>query len=285
MAGRMISGLDHTLIGVRDLELARMSWTRLGFATSPRGRHIGWGTANYCLMFERDYIELLGIVDPAQFTNNLDRFLARREGLMGVAFASPAVEETARALAARGLHPSAPKDLARQLELPEGTALPRFKLVFLPPEETPGLTTFVVEHLTPELLRRPEWLAHPNGALGLAGVTTIVADTAPLVEKWGRLLGASRVVTTDDIVTAHVGDQALVFCTAEDFGALYPEVELPPALEPPAPALMSLHVQVLGDTADCLASWHIDHEGPVGGRIVVPADEANGTILEFIERR
>jgi len=34
-------------------------------------------------MLEQGYIELLGILDPAQFTNNLDKFLAEREGLLG----------------------------------------------------------------------------------------------------------------------------------------------------------------------------------------------------------
>ena len=28
-------------------------------AVSPRGSHIGWGTANYCVMFADDYIELI----------------------------------------------------------------------------------------------------------------------------------------------------------------------------------------------------------------------------------
>src|SRR5688572_19550272 len=67
---REIAGIDHAIVGVRDLEQARASYQRLGFRVTPRGRHVGWGTANYCVMFERDYLELLGIVDDSQFTNN-----------------------------------------------------------------------------------------------------------------------------------------------------------------------------------------------------------------------
>ncbi len=62
-------GFDHAIVGVGDLEAARLSWQRLGFTTCPRGKHIGWGTANYCIMFADDYLELLGIVDASQFTN------------------------------------------------------------------------------------------------------------------------------------------------------------------------------------------------------------------------
>ena len=60
-----VLGIDHVLAGVADLEAARAAWRRLGFTVTPRGRHIGWGTGNYCIMFPDDYVELLGIVDPA----------------------------------------------------------------------------------------------------------------------------------------------------------------------------------------------------------------------------
>ena len=53
-----ITGIDHALVGVRDLEAARRAYRHLGFMVSPRGRHIGWGTANYCVMLPDSYIEL-----------------------------------------------------------------------------------------------------------------------------------------------------------------------------------------------------------------------------------
>ena len=81
-AADAISGIDHTLVGVRDLEVARGTWQALGFTVTPRGRHIGWGTGNYCIMLESGYIELLGVVDPSQFLNNLDGFLQKREILL-----------------------------------------------------------------------------------------------------------------------------------------------------------------------------------------------------------
>jgi catechol 2,3-dioxygenase-like lactoylglutathione lyase family enzyme len=119
-------GIDHSLLGVRDLEAARARWQALGFTLTPRGRHIGWGTANYCIMFEAGYIELLGILDAAQFTNELDKFLAEREGLLGLAFATPDAGTLAGALRSAGLDPDEPRELNRALELPEGNVLPAF---------------------------------------------------------------------------------------------------------------------------------------------------------------
>ena len=135
-----IAGIDHVIVGVRDLERARLEWSRLGFTLSPRGRHIGQGTANYCIMFASDYVELLGIVDPDDFVQRLDTFLAQREGLMAAAFAPAGAPEDVRAaLLARGLRPSEPRPLGRELKLPEGTVVPRFSLLSLPADETPGL--------------------------------------------------------------------------------------------------------------------------------------------------
>ncbi|TMK28796.1 MAG: VOC family protein, partial [Alphaproteobacteria bacterium] len=67
-----IAGIDHVIIGVRDLERARMGWTRLGFTLTPRGRHLGQGTANYCIMFPRDYLELLGFVTRDDYAHRLE---------------------------------------------------------------------------------------------------------------------------------------------------------------------------------------------------------------------
>jgi len=198
-----LAGIDHVVVGVRDLERARMGWTRLGFTLTPRGRHLGQGTANYCIMLAQDYVmlaqdyvELLGIAEPDGHAERLRDFLARREGPKAVAFAPEGtVERAADALAKLGLHPGEPRALGRQLELTEGTVVPRVSLLSLPPEETPALDCFVCAHLTPELVRRPEWLAHPNGTLGLRGVHLVVNETAPLLPAYDRLFGPHEVTT------------------------------------------------------------------------------------------
>ena len=104
-----IRGIDHVIVAVHDLEHARTAWSRLGFTISPRGRHLGQGTANYCIMMRSDYVELLGIVDATDSVERLQAFLAGREGPMSVAFAPAGTTEEARAaLQRRQLHPSEP---------------------------------------------------------------------------------------------------------------------------------------------------------------------------------
>src|SRR5258708_12284597 len=115
-----IAGIDHVIMGVRDLERAHIGWPRLGFTLPPRGGHLGQGTANYCIMFARDYLELLGFVTRDDYAHRLEAFLARREGAMSVPFA-PAASAHAPAPPPPppGLHPSHPPPPALHLHLPQ----------------------------------------------------------------------------------------------------------------------------------------------------------------------
>jgi hypothetical protein len=277
-----IAGIDHVIIGVRDLERARLGWSRLGFTLSPRGRHIGQGTANYCIMFPSDYLELLGIVDPNDFVRRLDAFLVRREGVMATAFApTGGTEEVRSALLGLQLHPSEPRPLGRQLELPEGTVVPRFSLLSFPPEETPGLDSFICAHLTPELMRRPEWLIHPNGVRGLKGIHVLVQSTAELLEPYDRLFGIQQVTTTDAVACVHVGRHRIVFSTPDDFSTMHPALDLDPDFPLPGTISLELAIERRDHTAEYLKQRQIAFDEMPDGSLVVPAREANGVLLFF----
>jgi len=279
-----IAGLDHVIIAVRDLERARMGWTRLGFTLTPRGRHLGQGTANYCIMFGRDYLELLGFVERDEQGQRLEIFLAGREGPMAVAFAPEGPPDAAaEALATLGLHPSEPRALGRQLELPEGTGVPRFSLMTLPPEETPALDCFLCAHLTPELVRRPEWLAHPNGAIAVNSVHLLVEDTAPLLPAYDRLFGLHEVTTTDAVASVRAGPHRILFSTPDDFMTMHPGIEIDPDFPLPGIAALELAVATRDATADYLAQWQVPFDEAPDGRLTVPAEETNGTVLFFAE--
>lgn len=279
-----ITGIDHTLVGVRDLEAARVLWQRLGFTVTPRGRHIGWGTGNYCIMLGRGYIELLGIVDASQFTNNLDFFLKTREGLMGLAFATDDAVACAAALRERGIEAEGPKQLKRLLELPEGTVVPEFALVHPAPSVLPGIRAFVCQHLTPALVRRPDWLVHPNGAASLLGMTIAVDQPRSLVPAWRKLLGDRAIRADGAAMLVETGMGRLLFATQGTLAARYSDVAPLPDYARPWAVAMSLGV---ADLDRCERTLIGNGFAPVrlGDGIALGPDQAGGMFLEFLEAR
>ncbi len=278
---RALTGLDHPLVGVADLEAARAGWARLGFTPTPRGRHIGWGTANYCIMFPDSYLELLGVVEPGQFTAGLaERLAAGGEGMLRFALGSPDAAAAGARLRAGGIAASEAQSLTRPLELPEGDVEPAFTLVHLPDDVLPGLPLFVCQHLTPRLLRRPEWLRHPNGATGIVSITAVVERPADWFERYRRIFGAGACTMTDDTLTVQLGNCALVLVAPHDLDTMHPDAALPAAAPPYYAALRFSCLDT--DAVEGVLTRHgVAYVTDLDGTVRVAAGDANGVIVEF----
>lgn len=279
---RHLTGIDHLIIGVRDLEAARTRFARLGFNSTPRGRHVGWGTANHCIMFERDYLELLGVIDPSRFTNGLDRLLGAREGLLGIVVGSRDAEATHAAWAKAGVAAEPARALGRMLESEDGPVELRFNNVYLPPAAAGGLNLFACEHLTPAPMRRPAWLVHPNGAVGIRSCTVAVDDTGPVIAAMRHLFGRGALTNTDQVTAVHTGHGIVLVAPPEDAELMHPLVRLDGPV--PEPRLVALNLKV--NSTDRAASF-LDLQGvpylraPNGDVLVAPA-EAHGVALELV---
>jgi hypothetical protein len=53
----------------------------------------------------------------------------------------------------------------------------------------------------------------------------------------------------------------------------------------PRIVLLTVIVSDQEATADYLASWQVAYETAADGSLLVPAEEANGTVLEFVAER
>ncbi|MEX0759834.1 MAG: VOC family protein [Tistlia sp.] len=280
--GLGLTGLDHVLVGVKDLEQARLDWLRLGFRPCPRGRHIGWGTANYCLMFPDDYVELLGIVDATKFVNDLDRFLAQREGLLGLAFRGTDLSATAAALRAAGFSAVGPRSLKRILELPEGEVQPAFELLFPEPAAVPALKAFVCRHLTPELVWRKEWLSHPNGATGIRQLVVVADRPGELALNYAALFGEEAVAMADGELIVELGRCRLRFVTPELFQAQWPFDSPAPVQPRPWMAAMIVTVADRRTTRLYLETTGVALATGVDGALYAAPSEASGVLLGFV---
>ncbi len=275
-------GIDHVIVGVGDLEAARAQYARLGFNSTPRGRHVGWGTANYCIMFEQDYVELLGIVDATQFSNGLDRFLERGEGLLGVVLGSRDAAATHAAWQAAGLAAEPPRALGRLLEAEGAPVELQFRNVLLPRADTAGIALFACQHLTPGPMRRPAWLVHPNGARAIRSCTVAVSDIAPVSAALRRLFGSAALTETDNVVAAHTGHGVLLAAPPEDAMLIHPLLDLPERMPDPSLVALTLEVADPERTAAFLRLQAVPFSRSPAGDVLVPPGAAHGVALEFV---
>ena len=83
MALKNIIGIDHAVVMVRDLDKAAENYRQLGFTLSPRGTHSAhMGTGNYTIMFDPDYMELLGVLVATEHNAPARAFVDRHgEGI------------------------------------------------------------------------------------------------------------------------------------------------------------------------------------------------------------
>lgn len=278
----LTTGIDHPIIALSDMAAGRAAYERLGFTVTPRGRHREWGTGNWCIMFERDYMELRGIIDPAS-PHNLAEILKKREGLMGMAFSTNDAAASSMHLSEGGLHPQHVRQLTRDFEVPDGPLEPRFALTFLNADETPGLMSVVLcQHLTPELVRRPEWLRHANGVTGVRSLTSIVPHLEPVAEHYARMFGEHAIEFGREKFTIRLNDrQSLDFLTPNAARASWPHVDLAGFEDLGCLAAVALYVADIAATQAYFTKQGIDFSLADPGVLRTSAGDACGVPFEF----
>jgi hypothetical protein len=219
--GSIASGIDHVLFAVPDLEAARAEFESLGFQVTPRGRHERFGTANYLVVFEDAYLELIGVedvnpVDPA-FQRLLAPTIAAGGGVPALALATTDAQATYRGLRTAGIAVTEPVTWSRPADTPDGPRTATFTTMFVDPAAAPGFATFFCQQHTPGHVRHPLWQRHGNGTVGLAGVRRHLSGAAgDAADGWARYLGPQAVETTPAAaVRSTLGPHFI----AVDFGA------------------------------------------------------------------
>ena len=278
--------IDHPVIAARDLDAARALFEHLGFTVPPRGSHVEWGTGNLCIMFPDDYVEIRGIIDASRFTMHLDKHLdAYGEGLMGVAFGVPDIERSHAEMLRNAVAAGSLQKLSRNFEHPEGWTQPSFKLCAPEAADIEGLMhVVVIQHLTPDLLRRSEFLAHANTCIGVNAMSGTIYEKRRVAEKLRRLLGEAAVKEDIDGVRAVLpSGQRLELLMAEAYERKYGAIAESPEQQTPRLGAMTLRVASIDGLRDALGDRGVDFDEYAQGVVRVAAEHACGATLLFTE--
>lgn len=273
-----VDGIDHVVILVRDLDLAEETYSRLGFSLSPRGYH-SLGSQNHCLMFQRDYVELLAVPKPHPVMQSFMDFLAVGEGVGAIALATKDANGLAGSLNKSGIQAEAPVDFSRPVELPGGTREAKFRIVQLPAQATPGCRMFACQHFNRDVVWRPDYLTHPVGVTGLAAVGVVAADAAPVVAAYEKVLDEkSSKITEGRLVKT--GSAPIAISGPAGLRKRLAGVNLP-SRAPASVAALFLHVQDRGRAASALRLGGFEPIRLADGSLAVGADQAHGVALIF----
>ncbi|MDA9044731.1 VOC family protein [Gammaproteobacteria bacterium] len=142
----MITTLDHLIVAVDDLDKAEKDYSKI-FGAQPvwKGEHKELGTTNSLFNFQNTYFELLSASGEGLGAILVQQALEETgEGLIGMVLGTDNIEETTQTLknksflindAGEGVGTNFINDEVR-----------KWKNLFLPPELTRGIFSFIIQH-------------------------------------------------------------------------------------------------------------------------------------------
>jgi hypothetical protein len=258
--------------------------TRLGFRPTPRGIHsakLGTHNATIVLPDRTTYFEVLGIRSPTDDNAAMRAGLEDREGAAGLAFKTTDAQAAAGEFAAAALAAGPAIEFDQPVELPHGMANAAFTVARLTADATPGAFSFVCQHFTPEVVWRDDYVAQPNGAVGLTGIVGVVEDPASIAGAWQRVFG-ERLRRDGDDVVIDTGTAAIRWTTRAGLERTYGAFAAALAKGADGPRVLQVRSADLDATRHVLGAAGIATIDVPGGFATDPAAGC-GTIFAFHE--
>ena len=284
-------GIDHLVIVVEALAAARDQYAKLGFRTTPLGLH-PWGTGNHLVQLRRNFIELLGVINPdalepmsgGQFSfgaHNAE-FLRRREGMSMLVLSTEDARADAVEWRARDLRVYEPFHWSRQATLPDGSELTvAFTLTFVTNPQMPEIAFFSCQQHNPEAFWKPEFQLHDNGATAISGVTLVDEDPPRHKAFFASLMGDADMDEARDSLIVHSGDGVIRVLSPARFAEHFPDMQ--PAQAPAGTAFKAATIDAsdLDQVARYLADNGVDFVRR-DASIQVAERQCCGLALEFV---
>jgi len=280
--------LDHVALVTPDLGASKKDYENLGFQLTRESSHKGritpdgpvvpWGSGNHCVMFRRGYYEIIGLTDPSRYHEHFQAALDRFHGVSLVALGCESAEKLYESSKDRVPGLQAPVEVGRDVPYGQTTREGLFRIVHLDEDAFPEAELFFIEQATPNVLWQKKLLSHPNGVIGLSGITfcsEVPEETAARFERCtglgGKAVDKNPYFALDEgyVAVASVGDLA----------ERYRDAVLPAV---PCVAVVSLSVKKVDETRRFLDGNGVTPHASAKGIWIRP-ERAGGVILEFVQ--
>ena len=272
--------LDHVVINTRDrLDEAVEQYRRLGFTMTPRGYH-SLGSMNHLAIFGTEYLELLAAGTGA---NRRPDIMQHPVGLNGLVFGTDDSASAYAAVKAAGVPIDAPMEFNRPVQLDSGTRDAVFRTVTLVPGTIPAGRIYFCHHFTRDLVWRDEWRHHANGTVGV--LRAVIAAETPEVPGtvFSRMFGSDALRPIRGGERLVVGLSAFDIVTPNEVAVQFGDAEPGGDGRTQYMAGLTLRTRSLALTRAALRAGGIEGVRDEDDRLVVPAAQAMGAVLEFRE--
>ena len=220
----MTFALDHVVINVLfDMDRAAALISALGFTLTPRGHHT-LGSINHLVMFEQDYVELLGL--PSGADNVRKDLLESPRGLNGLVFKARDADATQRTLRDDGLAMLEPQSFSRPVTIDGVEHQARFRTVRTAPDLFEAGRVYYCRHYTPELVWHRPWMSHPSGVRGLRELVIVTSNAEADVPRYAKAAQASPEGERDDWRIMLSGGFRLTLISPARYRARYGELSV-----------------------------------------------------------
>lgn len=277
-------GFDHVGYYSENLSEAAARFSAMGFTVAPPSRFVEQPFATCAIVIGDAYISLSSVLDwdtapdwmKLGMGRGLQAFVLRGHDL-------PAIFKRIGPDGNGTLQLDGEvQTIGRRVVVEGREDLARFRVLRLKRRSLPGLSRCnYCEHLTPELLWRPELLQHANGALAIHTITAVHENPASTLDFYRELFGQAEITAGGDLL-ADCRSTRLRLVTPARLKQVWPEIA--PDFVPGEPLLAGVTLA----TSDLAAARRVLQDAGIAGfatpsgGVAVPAADAYGAVVEFV---
>jgi hypothetical protein len=144
------------------------------------------------------------------------------------------------------------------------------------------LPWFPVRHETPDAFMEPEWIVHPNGALGLIAIHAVADNPRELAKTLKSAWGARSEEILDGCVMVKAGSVELLIWAPAAYQLEYKALEVMAPDQLPAVVGVTVAIERARPLQALLRANNVPFAVAEGDRVLVACQQAAGLMIEFV---
>lgn len=144
------------------------------------------------------------------------------------------------------------------------------------------LPWFPVRHETPDAFMEPEWIVHPNGALGMMAIHAVAANPRETARDLKTAWGATSEEIFDGCVMVKSGTVELLIWSPLAYQLEYKALEVMTPSELPAIVGCTIAIERARPLQALLGANNVPFALAEGDRVLTAPEQSGGLMIEFL---